>query len=89
MSAATLKQRKSRFAFTRNRAHIVLEVRDNGKGFSVTENTESLGIVGIKERAQSCGGDMLVVSSPGEGTTVILRVPVISADQKIRRPINR
>ena len=30
----------------------------------------------MKERAQFCGGDVQISSSPGKGTTVTVRVPV-------------
>jgi len=58
---------------------IVLVVRDDGIGFRVSDASNtlgSLGLLGMKERAQACGGDVLVFSSPGNGTTVTVRVPV-------------
>jgi signal transduction histidine kinase len=30
----------------------------------------------MKERAQFCGGDVQISSTPGKGTTVTVRVPV-------------
>jgi len=35
-----------------------------------------LGLLGMKERAQFCGGDVQISSSPGNGTTVTVRVPL-------------
>ena len=55
---------------------IVLVVRDDGKGFREESHTPSLGILGMKERAQSCGGELSIASSAGEGTAVTLRVPL-------------
>jgi signal transduction histidine kinase len=54
---------------------LVLVVADNGKGFCESEVSDSLGFLGMKERAQVCGGGLQIASSPGHGTTVTLRVP--------------
>ena len=58
---------------------LVLVVADDGKGFSGSDVSESLGFLGMKERAQVCGGSVEIASSPGSGTTVTLRVPLHTA----------
>jgi len=58
---------------------IVLVVEDDGIGFSesnLSNSLGSLGLLGMKERAQFCGGEVQISSSPGNGTTVTVRVPV-------------
>jgi len=58
---------------------IVLMVEDDGIGFRESELSNtlgSLGLLGMKERAQSCGGDVQISSFPGSGTTVTVRVPI-------------
>ncbi len=58
---------------------ILLVVEDDGIGFSearLSNSLESLGVLGMKERAQFCGGDVRISSSPGNGTTVTVRVPL-------------
>jgi PAS domain S-box-containing protein len=58
---------------------ILLIVEDDGIGFSESGFSNafgSLGLLGMKERAQFCGGDVQISSSPGNGTTVTVRVPV-------------
>lgn len=59
---------------------LVLAVADDGKGFCESAVSSSLGFLGMKERAQVCGGSLLIVSSPGDGTTVTLRVPMRSTE---------
>jgi PAS domain S-box-containing protein len=59
---------------------LVLTVKDDGKGFCEPEAGTSLGLLGMKERAQACGGDVQVSSSPGQGTTVSVRIPLRAAD---------
>jgi PAS domain S-box-containing protein len=54
---------------------LVLIVRDDGKGFRETARAGSLGILGMKERADVCGGELVIDSSPGKGTAVTLRIP--------------
>jgi len=61
--------------------NIVLLVEDDGIGFrepDFSNTLGSLGLLGMKERAQFCGGDVLISSSPGHGTTVTVRVPMDS-----------
>jgi PAS domain S-box-containing protein len=58
---------------------ILLVVQDDGIGFTESGFSNafgSLGLLGMKERAQFCGGDMQISSSPGNGTTITVRVPV-------------
>jgi PAS domain S-box-containing protein len=59
---------------------LILVVADDGKGFCESEVSNSLGFLGMKERAQVCGGAIQIVSSPGSGTTVTLRVPMKSTE---------
>jgi PAS domain S-box-containing protein len=58
---------------------LVLTVADDGKGFDESQVSESLGFLGMKERAQVCGGSLEIASQPGTGTTVTLRVPLHTA----------
>jgi PAS domain S-box-containing protein len=58
---------------------ILLIVEDDGIGFSESGFSNalgSLGLLGMKERAQFCGGDVQISSSPGNGTKVTVRVPL-------------
>ena len=54
------------------------EVRDKGKGF-VPERTfgegRGLGIMGMQERAVMVGGRLDVISQPGEGSCITVRIP--------------
>jgi PAS domain S-box-containing protein len=62
----------------KNHNNIVLKVRDNGKGFKLekTKKTQSLGILGMTERANAIGGELSINSVIGVGTTVMLIVPL-------------
>jgi len=58
---------------------VVLDVRDDGRGFDVTGTSRAdgggFGIDGMRRRAQRSGGALVVESEPGSGTAVSLRVP--------------
>ena len=59
--------------------NILLVVEDDGIGFRESGASNafgSLGLLGMKERAQFCGGDVHISSSLGNGTKVTVRVPV-------------
>ncbi len=59
---------------------LVVEIEDDGVGFHIDavmqsyENRGSLGMVSMRERAELVGGELTVISAPGKGTTVVLRV---------------
>lgn len=54
-----------------------LIVIDNGKGFDLaTQKKNSLGLVGIRERVLSLGGELNVDSVPGRGTTLEVHLPL-------------
>jgi signal transduction histidine kinase len=59
-----------------------LEVADAGPGFDPSAGSGSgshLGLIGMRERAESLGGQFRVESSPGNGTRVIATLPIEAA----------
>ncbi len=56
---------------------VMLQIIDNGRGFEAEPSSGPLGhgLSNMRERARSVGGSLTVVSSPGEGTTVTVRLP--------------
>ena len=55
-------------------------VRDDGSGFDPAAGTEGFGLLGMRERAALLGGTLHVESTPGEGTTVSVSIPVADPD---------
>lgn len=57
---------------------VVLTIRDNGKGITENEATgaQSLGLLGMRERAHLIGGEFNITGSAGKGTVVTVRVPL-------------
>ncbi len=55
-------------------AHLVLSVRDNGRGLPAEINER--GLRGMRERAMLIGGDLSIGSAPDRGTAIDLRVPL-------------
>lgn len=62
---------------------LVLRIRDDGRGFDVSQLTgidesgRGAGLFSGKERVRLLGGDCLVESQPGKGTTTTARVPIV------------
>ena len=68
-----------RISLSQEDDNILLVVKDDGIGFhesGLPNSFGSLGLLGMKERAQSCGGDVQISSSIGNGTVVSVRVPI-------------
>jgi two-component system, NarL family, sensor kinase len=60
---------------------VELEVRDNGAGFDPADRVAALvgghiGLASIEQRVRSAGGELVVSSSPGHGTTVRAMLPL-------------
>lgn len=64
-------------AFERD-GELVVEVKDNGRGFSPIEkqSISQHGLRSMRERAESIGADFQIISAPNKGTTVRLQIPV-------------
>lgn len=60
---------------------VTLIVRDNGCGFSPTapRKRQSLGLMGLRERAELLGGRVAIDSAPGHGTCVEAHIPLPEA----------
>jgi PAS domain S-box-containing protein len=57
---------------------LIVEVRDDGRGMPADagEKTRSFGLIGMRERAYMLGGQLNVLSQPGEGTTIQAVIPL-------------
>ena len=67
---------KVHFVFDPRTIH--LELRDDGKGFNPGRRHDGFGLLGMKERVESMGGELRVVSSPGNGTAVFVALPLVN-----------
>ncbi|MGW8144702.1 MAG: ATP-binding protein [Anaerolineales bacterium] len=62
---------------------LLIEVHDDGKGFSPEEvpSVSRYGLQGMQERSDLIGADFQIISLPGEGTTVRIRLPIPIGDE--------
>jgi signal transduction histidine kinase len=60
------------------RGAVTLVVRDNGCGFSpaTPRKPQSLGLLGLRERAHLFKGKIIIESAPGQGTCVRVSIPL-------------
>lgn len=60
---------------------VVLDVQDNGVAFAgaaASPLSGGYGLQAMRERAEQCGGSVTLESEPGEGTTVVVSIPIYS-----------
>jgi PAS domain S-box-containing protein len=55
---------------------ILLEVSDDGRGFDPGSARAGIGLSAMRERVEELGGEIEISSRPGEGTEVMVRVPL-------------
>lgn len=65
-------------ALKREAAWLVLTVSDDGRGMTAEElsGSRTLGLLGMRERANLVGGELDIRGEEGRGTTVTVRIPV-------------
>lgn len=66
-----------RVVLSEKEENILLSVIDNGLGFETSEKRDTLGLVGLRERAHSLKGTLTIDSKPGQGTSVHAAIPKI------------
>ncbi len=64
----------------KNARHLILEIRDNGKGIrnSKISDPKSIGLIGMRERALLLRGELKINGVPKKGTTITVKVPLKS-----------
>ena len=56
---------------------IMLEIRDNGKGFDLqkAENKHGAGLISMNKRVENLGGQLNIITAPKEGTCIQVFIP--------------
>jgi len=64
--------------------HYRMEIRDDGRGMQTEDldKADSLGVLGMKERAHLFGGSVAIHGEPDQGTTVIVKIPCESRKEE-------
>lgn len=65
-----------RVSLGRRSDNAVLEIDDDGTGFDTGGPETGSGLGNMRERARGFGGEVLVESSPGEGTSISVTIPL-------------
>ncbi len=60
--------------------HLVVSIMDDGVGFDMKRTKNGIGLHNIEYRAAECNGTVIIKSFKGEGTLLVVKVPI---DQKI------
>lgn len=60
--------------------YLILSISDDGNGFNAKRTKNGIGLHNIEYRAKECKGTVAIKSAKGEGTILIIKVPI---DQKI------
>lgn len=66
--------------------YVTLEITDDGQGFDPAmldpsqSRGQGLGLRGMQERANILGGELRLEAAPGQGTTIIVCVPVVERE---------
>ena len=56
--------------------YLKVQVKDNGAGFDLRENTTGFGLQGMRERTTALGGKFNLVSTPGMGCQITAIIPL-------------
>jgi signal transduction histidine kinase len=56
-------------------------VRDDGRGGA--DSGQGSGLVGLRDRVEALGGGLSVHDSPGEGTTLEVRIPLSGGSVRV------
>jgi ligand-binding sensor domain-containing protein len=62
--------------FEKEGSRLMMEIKDNGKGFDVINGRTGNGLKSMKERAKVIGAAFAINSQPGEGTSVQANIPL-------------
>ena len=85
------KSAKVEIKVSQDKDHVKISIKDDGIGFDANGITQSLnseggfGLFSIRERMADMGGTLEVLSKPGQGTEVVLCMPItLDDDEKVQ-----
>ena len=62
--------------FSQQNDMLTIMVEDNGKGFDLNTSRTGIGLINIERRMEQIHGELVIDTSIGHGTTVILNIPL-------------
>lgn len=62
---------------SRDQSLLHMTITDDGKGFDQTRPSFGLGLASMRERLQMVGGQVVIRSKPGRGTTLAVQAPLL------------
>ena len=82
---------KVKISLKEERDKITLIVSDNGKGIHKEQisDPKAFGLIGMRERARSWGGEVAINGKPGKGTVVLVTIPITGIENSDAENINR
>ena len=67
--------------------YIQLEIMDNGVGFLMADSKRHFGLQTMRERAEGAGGNLVVKSAQGRGTTIQCRLPCLEQERMQKQSV--
>ena len=63
--------------------YVCLRIQDDGRGITESEvnGSRSLGLLGMRERVLLRSGEFHIQGTPGQGTTVVIRLPLVKGQE--------
>jgi signal transduction histidine kinase len=59
--------------------NLTITIADDGEGFNVNEQSESVGLINMKERIELANGDFTIESKPQLGTKIKVEIPLLQS----------
>lgn len=59
-----------------DKGNLILRIADNGVGLTGDKKSGSLGLIGMRERAESLGGTLEIINLQGSGVLLELKIPI-------------
>jgi signal transduction histidine kinase len=57
-------------------SNVILVIEDDGVGFDVSENSPGMGLKNIGTRTKNMNGEFEIISQPGQGTRIRIKIPI-------------